>query len=97
MNTKVPLLFFGIPTLGMLFVFYLVLPWLEKLNITPFERLVLIITVLMALLFASAIIIYKLENKNGSLGGFLDRFRLRKIQLADVWWGLGLFGFMVLW
>ena len=95
MNAKVSLLFFGIPTLGMLIVFYLVLPWLEKLNLTPFERLVLIITVPMALLFASAIIIYKLQNRNGSLGGFLDCFRLRKIQLADVWWGLGLFGFIV--
>ena len=52
MNMKVSLLFFGIPTLGMLMVFYLVLPWLEKLNLTPFERLVLIITVPMALLFA---------------------------------------------
>ena len=77
-------------------MFYLVLPWLEKLNLTPFERLVLIITVPMAMLFAAAIILYKLENKNGNLGGFLDRFRLRKIQLADVWWGLGLFGFMVI-
>ena len=75
---KVSLLFFGIPTIGMLIVFYLVLPWLEKLNLIPFERLVLIITVPMALLFASAIIIYKFENRNGSLGGFLDCFRLRK-------------------
>ena len=50
MNTKVSLLFFGIPTIEMLLVFYLVLPWLEKLNLTPFERLVLIITVPMALL-----------------------------------------------
>lgn len=96
MNTKVSLLFFGIPALGMLLVFYLVLPWLEKLNLTPFERLVLIITVPMAMLFASAIILYKLENKNGDLGGFLDYFRLKKIQLADVRWGLGLFGFMVI-
>ena len=77
-------------------MFYLVLSWLEKLNLTPFERLVLIITVPMAMLFAAAIIMYKLENKNGNLGGFLDRFRLRKIQLADVWWGLGLLGFMVI-
>jgi hypothetical protein len=74
MNTKVSLLFFGIPTLGMLLVFYLVLPWLEKLNLAPFERLVLIITVPMAMLFAAAILLYKLENKNGNLGGFLDRF-----------------------
>ena len=37
MNTKVSLLFFGLPTLGMLFVFYLVLSWLEKLNLTTFE------------------------------------------------------------
>ena len=78
MNTKVSLLFFGIPTLGMLLVFYLVLPWLEKLNLTPFERLVLIITVPMALLFASAIIIYKLENRNGSLGGFLDSLSIKE-------------------
>ena len=48
MSTKVSLLFFGIPTLGVLLMFYLVLSWLEKLNLTPFERSVLIITVPMA-------------------------------------------------
>ncbi len=83
---------FGLPTLMMIFSFYWALPWLQTIGLTPFESIVVVHTVPMALLLTAAVVsYYRLDGFPGEWRAFRQRMRFPRLTGRAVFQGLGLF------
>ena len=65
----------------------------NQIGLSEFEGFVLVMTLPLSLMFVSAVVAYYAENKK-NMGGFLNRYRMNKLKMKDIYWGVGLFIFM---
>lgn len=86
MYTGESLTWFGVWALVVILSVYVLMPILSN-SMTEFESFALAMTLPLLFMFITAIVIYLTENGN-SLSGFRHRYRLTKIKLSDVLWGI---------
>jgi membrane protease YdiL (CAAX protease family) len=85
-------LVFGVSALTFVLAFHFVRPWLLTVGLTPFESLVVAITVPMSWLFGAALVGYAhIESRPLVWSALAERFRFPRLTLRAVLAGLGLF------
>lgn len=85
-------LMFAVPALVFVVAFHVVRPWLFTLGLTPFESLVVAMTVPMSWLFGAALVGYaRVEGRPLEWRALAERFRLPRLTLRAVLAGIGLF------
>ncbi len=69
---------------------YVLLPFLRAIGITEFDCFFIAFTLPSVLMFVTAFVIYYIQNGH-SMKGFLVRYRIYRLRLMDVVWGVGVF------
>ena len=84
------ILWFGFWCLVLMISTYVFMPRLSSNYFSDFEKFFLAMTIPLVLMFITAIMIYWQENGH-SLKGIGARYRIKKICLKDIAWGIGAF------
>jgi membrane protease YdiL (CAAX protease family) len=85
------LVLFGVPAAGLAAAYYLLRPWLERNGVPAITAFVGSLSIPLVLMFASALIAYRLEGHPLTWSAFSERMRFPKPRGKDVLIGLGLF------
>lgn len=95
MYLKESVLWFGFWAIILIINIHVWMPYLLSSDLSEFESFYIVITVPLALMFFSAILIYFLKN-NYSMKGFATFYRIRPFKPMDIAWGIGLCFFLML-
>lgn len=90
------LLHFLIPTILMILSVYVFIPLATSSGLPEYDSFVLSHTIPMALLFVFSLAIYKYNNPARNMNGFRVRYRIPKLSLKDVLFGILLFVLMMI-
>lgn len=90
MNWWESILWFGFWAVVLIISTYLFMPSLTDSGLSDFEKFFLVMTIPLALMFITAIVVYWRES-NFFLKGILMRFRMMKFTKNDLIWGIGTF------
>lgn len=92
MPLRLSLALFAGPALIIVLAYHFVRPLLLTLDVSPFESLILVMTIPMSWLFAAALIAYhRIEGRPLEWGAFAQRFRWPRLTIKSLLWAMGTF------